>query len=156
VKWYYNVAFIVLVMVSTLLIRVPVPAGGYFNLGDALIVFIALVGGSASGALAGGLGSALADLIGFPIFAPITLVAKGLLGFVAGLGKGRNIVLSITLPFFGELIMVAIYFCGTWLLPSLGKAAAVADLVPNLIQGFSGVLGGKLLFTAWQSIAPRK
>jgi len=151
-KWYLKVGFIVLVMVTTLLIRVPVPGGGYFNFGDVVIVFAALLGGSKSGALAGGIGSALADLIGFPIFAPITLVAKGLLGLLAGLGKDKKGWLSILFPVLGGIAMVEGYFLGTWLMPSLGFAAALADLPPNLLQAALGITGGRLLFAAWQRL----
>jgi len=155
-KWFTSVGFIVLVMVTTLLIRVPVPGGGYFNFGDVVIVFAALLGGSKGGALAGGIGSALADLIGFPIFAPITLVAKGLLGGLAGLGKDRKAIYSILFPALGGACMVAVYFGGTWLMPSLGKAAALADLPANLLQATLGVTGGRLLFAAWKRLEPGK
>lgn len=155
-KWYISVGFIVLVMVSTLLIRIPVPGGGYFNFGDVVIVFAALLGGSFTGALAGGIGSALADLIGFPIFAPITLIAKGLLGALAGLGKGRKPIYSVIFPVLGGAVMVGVYFAGTWIMPSLGKAAALADLAPNLLQSAFGITGGRLLFAAWQRIEAAK
>ena len=88
-KWYLSVGFTVLVMVTTLLIRIPVPGGGYFNFGDVIIVFCGLYAGKKAGMIAGGIGSALADLIGFPIFAPVTLIAKGLLGLFAGMAKRR-------------------------------------------------------------------
>ena len=151
-KWYLKVGFTVLVMVTTLLIRIPVPGGGYFNFGDVVIVFAALLGGSRSAALAGGIGSALADLIGFPIFAPITLVAKGLLGLLAGLGKDKPTLLSMLFPVLGGMAMVAVYFLGSWLMPSLGFAAALADLPANLLQSAFGITGGRLLFTAWQRL----
>lgn len=152
-KWYLNVAFIVLVLITTLLIRVPVPGAGYFNLGDVIIVFAALVCGKYGGLLAGGIGSALADVIGgFPIFAPVTLIAKGGLGFIAGLGKGDSILPTIIFPLLGEILMVAVYFGGTWLMPNLGIVAALADLVPNLVQAASGLIGGRLLFAAYQAV----
>ena len=84
-KWYLIVGLTVMVMVATLLVRIPVPGGGYFNLGDVVIIFSGLFGGWKAGLIAGGIGSALADLIGFPVFAPITLIIKGLEGLVAGL-----------------------------------------------------------------------
>ena len=71
----------------TFIVRVPIPGtGGYLNIGDIAVIFCGLFLGKKYGAIAGGVGSALADLIGgFFIFAPITLVAKGLEGFLAGL-----------------------------------------------------------------------
>jgi len=151
-KWYLNVGFTVLVMVTTLLIRIPVPGGGYFNFGDVIIVFCGLYAGKKAGMIAGGIGSALADLIGFPIFAPITLIAKGLLGLFAGMAKGSGKALQYIYPAVGGILMVIIYFGGTWMLPAMVKAAAFADLPANLIQAAFGYLGGRLLYAAYMRL----
>ncbi len=153
-KWYLTVGFTILVMVTTLLIRIPIPGGGYFNFGDVVIVFCGLYAGRKNAMIAGGIGSALADLIGFPIFAPITLVAKGLLGYFAGLGKGGQGWKKNLWLVFGGLVMVIVYFVGTWIMPAFGKAAAVADLGPNLIQAALGMIGGRLLYGAYSKIEP--
>ncbi len=79
-------ALTVVVALMTLFVRIPLPTRGYFNVGDVAVVFAGLVLGSLSrerrfgwGAAAGGIGSALADIIGgYAIFAPVTLIAKGL------------------------------------------------------------------------------
>ncbi len=151
-KWYLVVGFTVLVMVTTLLIRIPIPGGGYFNFGDVIIVFCGLYAGRKAGLIAGGIGSALADLIGFPIFAPITLVAKGLLGLFAGMGKDKAGLVKNLYPILGAAIMVLVYFGGTWILPAMGKAAALADLPANLIQASLGFIGGRLLYAAYTRI----
>ncbi|NLN34655.1 MAG: ECF transporter S component [Candidatus Cloacimonetes bacterium] len=151
-KWYITVGFTVLVMASTLLIRIPVPGGGYFNFGDVVIVFSGLYGGKRSGMVAGAIGSAMADIIGFPLFAPITLVAKGSLGFFAGLGKDSSGRMRFIWPIMGGILMVLIYFVGTWFMPSFGKAAALADLPPNLVQALFGFIGGRLLYKAYVKI----
>lgn len=148
-KWYLTVGFTILVMVTTLLIRIPVPGGGYFNFGDVIIVFTGLYAGKKAGMIAGGIGSAMADLIGFPVFAPITLVAKGLLGLFAGLGKGSGTFWRNGYLIIGAMVMVAVYFTGTWLMPAFGKAAALADLPANLVQATLGFIGGRLLFAAY-------
>ncbi len=73
------------VTVSTMLIRIPIPAtAGYLNFGDIMIFVSGLLFGPLIGGFAGGAGSAIADIIGFPAFAPYTLVIKGLEGFLAG------------------------------------------------------------------------
>jgi|SRR5690554_484160 uncharacterized membrane protein len=151
-KWYLTVGFTILAMVTTLLIRIPIPGGGYFNFGDVVIVFCGLYAGRKSGLIAGGIGSALADLIGFPLFAPITLLAKGGLGFFAGMGKNYSGIMRNLMPILGAFLMVFIYFVGTWIMPPFGKAAAVADLVPNLVQAALGFIGGRLLFAAYAKI----
>jgi uncharacterized membrane protein len=78
------IALTVVVALITLFIRIPLPSRGYFNFGDVAVVFSGLVLGSLSrrnsfwwGAGAGGIGSALADIVGgFGMFAPITLLPK--------------------------------------------------------------------------------
>ena len=76
-----------LVVVMTMIIRVPVPAtNGYIHLGDCMIFFSVLLLGWKWGAAAAGIGSALADLFaGYASYAPITLVIKGLMAVVMGL-----------------------------------------------------------------------
>lgn len=151
-RWYYTVGFTVLVMVTTLLIRIPIPGGGYFNFGDVVIVFCGLYAGKKSALIAGGIGSALADLIGFPLFAPITLLAKGILGLFAGFARDCTSGLRHIWPLLGGILMVLIYFAGTWILPSFGMAAAVADLPANILQAAFGYIGGKMLFAAYSRI----
>lgn len=147
-KWYHLVGYTIVVMVSTLFIRIPLPGGGYFNFGDVTVIFVGLYAGSLGGALAGGIGSALADLIGFPIFAPVTLIAKGAEGLVAGLGKGRGSVLNYLYPILGALLMVLAYFYGTWLLPTFGIGAAIAEIPANLSQAVLGNIGARILLVA--------
>jgi len=54
-------------------------------LGETMVYTVALLFGPVVGALAGGVGSSLADLLlGYPIYAPGTLVIKGVEGFVVG------------------------------------------------------------------------
>ena len=63
---------IALMTLATLIIRIPNPATqGYINLGDAMLMTIALLFGWRIGGLAGGVGSALADALGgYFIWAP--------------------------------------------------------------------------------------
>jgi uncharacterized membrane protein len=77
-------------IVATMFTKIPTPLPqGYFNLGDAVVLTAAALFGSRTGAFVGGIGSMLADIfLGGYIFAPITLVVKGLEGFVAGLASG--------------------------------------------------------------------
>ena len=76
-----------LTTVMTMIVQIPViGAHGYVNMGDTVVLFTALYLGKKEGAIVGGLGSALADLIsGYGVYAPVTLIAKGLEGFVCGL-----------------------------------------------------------------------
>ena len=73
--------------VVTMVVAFPLPAtNGFINIGDAVVMLTGLLFGPIIGGIAGGVGSSLADLfLGFPIYAPATLVIKGLEGFFVGL-----------------------------------------------------------------------
>jgi len=77
-------AFAALTAVLTMAVRVPSPMGGYVNLGDCAVLLSAWVLGPVYGLSAAGLGSMLADLLGYPLYAPGTLVVKGLMALAAG------------------------------------------------------------------------
>lgn len=59
--------------VATMIIQIPNGIGGYFNLGDCIVLLSGWLLGPVYGALAAGVGSALADLFaGYIVYAPIT------------------------------------------------------------------------------------
>ncbi len=75
---------IALVAVVTRFLIVPIGAG-YFNFSDMAVYFVAFTFGPWIGFLAGGIGAAIADLsAGYAAFAPLTFLAHGLQGLVAG------------------------------------------------------------------------
>ncbi|MGH2374078.1 MAG: ECF transporter S component, partial [bacterium] len=76
-----------LVLVITRAFVLPIPqTKGFFNLGEAGVYMAAILFGPAIGALAGGIGSALADLtLGYAQYAPFTLVIKGVEGALVGM-----------------------------------------------------------------------
>ena len=128
----------------TLIIRIPTPAtGGYINLGDMGVIFAGLFLRRFSGALAGAIGSAVADIIGgFFIFAPITFIAKGLEGYIAGTLGLKNpawLILSV-------LSMTSIYFVAELFLPNMGWSSALSSLPFNIVQATIGAIGGYIIF----------
>lgn len=76
-----------IVFVITRAFALPIPqTKGFFNLGEAGVYASAVLFGPLVGALAGGVGSALADLsLGYAQYAPFTLVIKGVEGAVVGM-----------------------------------------------------------------------
>jgi uncharacterized membrane protein len=88
--------FTALVCAATMLFSIYVPATeGFFNIGESMVFLSALLFGPFVGAFAGGVGSMLADiLLGFPHYAPATLVVKACEGAVVGMLKKRNPKLS--------------------------------------------------------------
>lgn len=62
---------IALTCVLTMAVRIPSPTKGYLNLGDCAVLFSGWLLGPIYGTVAGGVGSALADLLaGYPIIFP--------------------------------------------------------------------------------------
>ena len=130
-----------LVCVATLLIRIPNPMGGYFNVGDVMIFVSALTFGPIVGGVAGGLGSSLADLIGFPVFVFPTLVIKGIEGFLAGLITNKKSVLRDVLAVIvAGVEMIVGYFVVESYLWGIGEA--LLEIPGNIGQIAIGGLVG--------------
>jgi uncharacterized membrane protein len=88
--------FTALVCAATMVFSIYVPAThGFFNIGESMVFLSALLFGPFVGAFAGGVGSMLADLLlGYPHYAPATLIVKACEGAVVGLLNRRNPKLS--------------------------------------------------------------
>ncbi len=84
--------FTALVCAATMILSIYVPAThGFFNIGEGMIFLTAILFGPFAGGIAGGLGSALADLfLGFGYYAPATLFIKGCEGAIVGILKERS------------------------------------------------------------------
>ena len=135
-----------LATIMTLIIQIPYPGtSGYFNFGDTMVMLGGLLLGPVGGFFAGGVGSALADIIsGYTFYAPITLVVKGLEGMTVGFfsfkvkEKVRLSKWDIIGILVGAIIMLIGYFTAQVVL--FGLAVAVGELVTvNLAQV---VIGG--------------
>lgn len=76
-----------MIIVMTMIIRIPVPATqGYIHLGDCMIFFAVLLLGWKWGAVAAGVGSAMADMFaGYVQYIPVTLIVKFFMAAVAGI-----------------------------------------------------------------------
>ena len=143
-----------LVFVTTMIIRIPVPAtGGYIIVGDLMIFVSSLLFGPIIGGFAGGVGSALSDLIGFPSFVFYTLVIKGVEGLVAGkFGKSGKTWVSILGVIIAGIAMVAGYFVVEFYLFGLG--AAVTELPGNIFQASFGAIVAVPLSLAIKKMLP--
>ena len=149
-----------LVAVATFVVKIPtVATEGYLNLGDGLVLFCGVVFGPFAGLIAGGLGSALADLIGgYAHWMLPTFLIKGLEGALAGglfflLRKGKlNRFLAATLAMLPAAFwMAAGYFFASWMMK--GSAAVAWTEAPlNAAQGGVGVVISILLLTALSRI----
>ena len=131
--------------VFTLAVRIPVPTtGGYITFADVAIYFVSFAFGPLVGLVAGGLGAAMADMIGYPQFALLTFFAHGLQGLIAGYIAGRTNSLSrMSIGWVaGAAVMVALYFLGESFIMGMGMAAAATEIPGNLLQNVAGALVG--------------
>ena len=98
--------------------------------------------------IVGGLGSALADLLlGYAHYAPITLVVKGLEGYIAGSLLGRDI--GKRRPIIATSV-AGVFMAIGYFIPELfiyGKGA-IASLPGNIMQGLLGAVTSVVLYTA--------
>lgn len=138
---------IALTCVATMIIRIPIPAtNGYINVGDSIILISAVLFGNPFGVVAGGIGSALADLLsGYVNYAPVTLVVKGFEGLIvaviAGKGAGFFTIRKSFAAFVGVVCMVLGYFIAESFM--YDTTAAIGSAFSNCIQA-----GGSLVIYA--------
>ncbi len=132
-----------LTTVGTLFIRIPNPMGGYFNFGDVMVFVSALTFGPIVGGFAGGIGSAIADMIGFPLFAIPTLIIKGLEGFLSGsLTNHKQIHRDVLAVIFAGVEMVVGYFIVEYLILQWGLVLALTEIPANIAQiAIGGIIG---------------
>ena len=147
-----------LVMVTTMFTKLPVPmTQGYIHLGDALILFSAMLVGPLAVPI-GGIGSALADLLGgYGLYVLPTLCIKAWAGFVASRGlrlSGKRALARCAMAFVSaELTMVLGYFVME--LSFFNSAVALSSVPMNLVQALSSAALGCALLPVAQRIAPR-
>ena len=136
-----------LTIVTTSFIVPFAPTGGYFNLGDIIVVTTALLFGPVIGGVAGGIGSGLADVyLGYASFAPFTLLIKGIEGYVIGYLAGpqtkatRNKVIVAWL--IGGVIIIAGYWIAEVVFLGLTVPVATAEAFTiNILQAIVSGIG---------------
>jgi uncharacterized membrane protein len=142
-RFYVLVALMTaLVTVVTLFFVVPIGAG-FFNFSDAAVYLAAFLLGPIPGFIAGGLGTALADIsLGYAVFAPLTFFAHGIQGLVAGwIARDGTTMSRVLGAAAGTVAMVGIYFLGEYFGPGGiwgGPAQALAEWPFNLLQNIGG------------------
>ena len=150
--------FAALSCVATMSIRIPTSGtGGYIHPGDAIVILSGVILGPVWGFLAGGIGSALSDLIGgYFIYVPITFVIKGLVALAAGLlyqkvGKNqKSRYIAVILGGVADIILVAGgYFVCEFFIYGAGAAASIPA---NIIQGVGGLVISCILYPILISI----
>ncbi|MGE7608945.1 ECF transporter S component [Peribacillus frigoritolerans] len=144
-----NAMLIALVFLSTFFLNIKLPIaanGGLVHLGTAMLFIASILFGPKKAALAGAIGMGLFDIVGgWALWAPITIVARGLQGYIVGKiawSKGRNgtsiafnvIATIVSIPF-----MIAIYYIGEGILYG-NWIAPLASIPGDLVQNILGII----------------
>lgn len=134
-----------LVFVATMFIniRLPFGQGGLIHLGTSMLFITAILFGPKKGALAGAIGMGLFDIVGgWLIWAPTTIIARALQGFIVGKiawsngYRGDNIGLNILGAVISMPLMIAVYYIGqaimfkSWIAP---LASIPGDVIQNVV-----------------------
>ncbi|MBQ4422976.1 MAG: ECF transporter S component [Clostridia bacterium] len=127
------------VFLMTAFFRIPIGAG-YLNFGDVGVFFAAMTLPWGYAALCAGIGSALADLYGYPAYTPVTLLVKAAAALTFALLWRRLPGRLRYLAFLSVLLIPAGYFVFERF---AAGAFAWADLPWNLLQS---VVGAALAF----------
>ncbi len=117
-----------LVAILTIAFQISVPATqGYFNFGEVGVYIAAILFGPIIGAFSGGFGSMIADLAtGYVLYAPGTLIIKGIEGFMVG---------YLSYAFFDRLAPKQLRYLGI----GLGMGLAIFMVILGVAR-FSGEL----------------
>ncbi len=135
-----------LIFLATFFINIKLPIsinGGLVHLGTAMLFIASILFGPKKGALAGAIGMGLFDIVGgWLLWAPITIVARGLQGFIVGKiswakgRKGSSLALNITATIISMPFMIAVYYFGevilygNWITP---LTSIPGDILQNVL-----------------------
>ena len=140
-----NALSISLVFVSTMAIQIPIPLG-YMHLGNTCILLTAALFGPTTGLLAGGIGSALADLLtGYTQWVLPTLLIKSIMGFAIGYlawGKEKKLHMASVRTLLASIAGVAVMIAGYTIAGAVMNGSIYTGLlqVPGLtLEGIIGM-----------------
>jgi Predicted membrane protein len=155
--------FAALVAVATILFVIPIPAtSGYFNLGETIIYIAALLFGPFVGAIAGA-GASLSDVyLGYGVFAPGTLIIKGLEGAIVGLLfiklqkyiKNTTVCAAIAVVVGGSEMVLG-YFLYEQFVLGYPFLQALAEVPGNIVQMLVGLIVAIPVMHAVRRIFPQ-
>lgn len=124
-------------------IRLPfAPNGGLIHLGNVPLFIFAIIFGKKTGAVAGGIGMGLFDLLsGWTAWAPFTLIIVGCMGYVTGAitEKKKGYGWTIFAMLAALLIKIAGYYIaegiiyGNWIVPLSSIPGNVIQVVTAMI-----------------------
>lgn len=141
------------VAVATMFVSIPVGLG-YLNFGEVVIYSAAFLFGGVVGGLGGGIGAAIADVVlGFAFYAPVTLVAKGIEGYVVGRLAGSSTRSKAIAVAAGAPFMIVAYVLARAYLEGV-PAALLQELPIDILQAVVGFAVAVPLSRALESRLP--
>lgn len=144
--------------VVTMLIQIPSPRKGYWNLGDCIVLLSGWILFPLYGFLAAGLGSALADFFSgyYIVYAPAIFVSKGHMTLIAYYGckilgnKVGDLPAKMLSSIVAEIGMGAGYFVFESLL--YGFIPSIVNIPTNAAQGIVGLVLGLILAKIFEKV----
>lgn len=137
--------FSALCAVLTSAIAIPSPTG-YTHIGDTIIYLAALLFGSRLGLFVGLIGPTLADIVvGYPRWY-VTLLAHGVQGYIAGMGKGKRYRTQVLIMLTAGIVMSFTYFVVN---------VYIKGLMPALTSLFRDIFGQTLVSVILSSLLVR-
>lgn len=144
-KMVFGAMFAAFIMLATMYLRIP-GATGYYHLGDGLIYACAVLLGPVTGGLAAAVGSFMADMLsGYPVWAPWSMLIKGLTAVMVALlaRRSRSPFRLGASMIAGALVTIVGYGLATWVM--YGMPAVIPETYGNLAQTGLGIIVGMLL-----------
>lgn len=122
--------------------------GGYAHIGNVPLIMIAILLGKRKGAIAGGVGMALFDILSeYFAWAPFTLIIRAAMGYLVGCiawangKKGKSLFLNILSILVGSIVVIGGYYIAEGIL--YGNWVAPIQSIPgNILQLAVGLIGG--------------
>lgn len=144
-----NALSVALVCVSTMAIQIPIPLG-YMHLGNTCIFLTAALSGPATGLLAGGVGSAMADLLtGYTQWVLPTLLIKSVMGLAIGYlawGEEKRLRMNAPRTVLATVAGIAVMVFGYTIAGAVMNGSIYTGLlqVPGLT--LEGVIGAAIFY----------
>ena len=144
-----NALSIALVCVSTMAIQIPIPLG-YMHLGNTCILLTAALFGPTTGLLAGGIGSALADLLtGYTQWVLPTLLIKSIMGFAIGYlawGKEKKLHMASVRTLIASIAGVAVMIAGYTIAGAVMNGSIYTGLLQVSGLTLEGIIGMAIFY----------
>ncbi|SFC86204.1 ECF transporter S component [Clostridium uliginosum] len=145
---------IALVYLAGSIIKIP-SVGGFVHIGDCMVFLSVILLGKKKGAVTSALGMFLVDVLGgYYLWAPFTLIIKGLMAYIAGFilekMKNNNSAISYATSFFvsGIFMVIGYFLAGTIMAGFLTEKTGIVqgiiyaskDILGNIVQVGTGIV----------------